>query len=48
MGRMIVVDEKEAAEKFEELLDAVERGEDVVIARDGVSVVRLVRIDPPT
>lgn len=38
----------QAKTDLSKLLARVERGEDVEIARDGVPVARLVRVDPPT
>lgn len=42
---MITVGAFEAKTKFSELLDRVERGEDVVVTRHGKRVVRFMRID---
>ena len=39
---------QEAKTRLSELLNLVERGEDVVIAKAGRPVARLVRIEPPT
>jgi prevent-host-death family protein len=39
---------QEAKTRLSELLHMVERGEDVVIAKAGKPVARLVKIDPPT
>ncbi|MFO1493693.1 MAG: type II toxin-antitoxin system prevent-host-death family antitoxin [Lysobacterales bacterium] len=41
---MLTVGAFEAKTKFSELLDAVERGEDVVITRRGLPVARLVAV----
>jgi prevent-host-death family protein len=38
---------QEAKTRLSQLLAAAERGEDVVIARDGTPVARLVPVEPP-
>ncbi|NMR29712.1 type II toxin-antitoxin system Phd/YefM family antitoxin [Crystallibacter degradans] len=45
MGQYNVQDAKT---RFSELLNLVQHGEDVVIAKAGKPVARLVKIDPPT
>lgn len=45
MGQYNVQDAKT---RFSELLNMVEHGEDVVIAKAGRPIARLVKIDPPT
>jgi prevent-host-death family protein len=44
---MTQVDVQEAETRLPQLLAAAERGEEVVIARDGRPVVRLVPVDEP-
>jgi prevent-host-death family protein len=41
------VNVQEAKTRLSQLLQAAERGEEVVIARDGLPVVRLVPVGPP-
>jgi prevent-host-death family protein len=45
---MKTVNVHEAKTSLSALLSEVERGEDVVIARNGTPVARLVRVEPPT
>ena len=45
---MKTVNVHDAKTHLSALLSEVERGEDVVIARNGTPVARLVRMDPPT
>lgn len=42
----ILVDVEEAKERLDELVAAAEAGESVVISRDGVPAVKLVRYEP--
>ncbi len=44
---MAQVNVQEAKTRLSQLLQAAEQGEDVVIARDGKPVVRLVPVGPP-
>lgn len=44
---MKTVDVDEAAARLDELLDAVERGEEIVITRGGTPVARLVPVEQP-
>jgi len=41
------VNVQEAKTRLSQLLAQVERGEDVIIARDGVPIVRLLPLSPP-
>jgi prevent-host-death family protein len=45
---MKLVNVYEARAQFSKLLDDAEAGEEVVIARNGTPVVRLVPVNPPT
>jgi prevent-host-death family protein len=40
------VSEREAGHRFDELLDQVEQGDEIVITRDGRFIARLIPVEP--